>query len=242
MARSVSWIEVLNEETTWRVSADMARWLNQTFGRDLRLSDSELETFEQSLDEMRHTIDAIHFNEKVSWQWLDESLGRVRLTARREQLAASVDLPLVHARLEGVSDDDLLCCFRQTLLVQFSHFISDMIEKRDAPSIARCVGVFRENNNSALSIVRSISDESERRWRSEIELLGESDLLDTPTVQRCADIFIATPKAKFCSDACRFTTFQMAKQFRDPRYHAAKQKKYRDKSSRAQGEGSRENA
>lgn len=218
----------------------MSRWLDQTFGRELRLSDSQLDSFEQALKSMRGCIDAIHFKEKADWRWLDAALSGVRLTTRREQLALNVELPLLHARLEGVSDDDLLSCLRQTLLLQFSQFVSDMLDKSDAPTIARCVGLFRENNNNAaLSIVRSISDETERRWRSEIELLGETGLLESPSVQRCADIFIATPKAKFCSDACRFTTFQMAKQFRDPRYHADKQKKYRDKSSHSPKGGSR---
>jgi hypothetical protein len=96
-------------------------------------------------------------------------------------------------------------------------------------SIARCVGLFRENSNARLSVVRSISNESERRWRDEIDLLKDYELTESPAVQRCADIFLAAPKAKFCSDACRFTTFQLAKQLRDPRYHADKQKRYRNK-------------
>jgi hypothetical protein len=79
--------------------------------------------------------------------------------------------------------------------------------------------------------IPSVSPEYEKRWRQEIELLNEHGQTKAPELERCPDLFVASPKARFCSDACRFTTFQIAKHVKTPGYHAEKQKRYRKKQS-----------
>jgi hypothetical protein len=62
--------------------------------------------------------------------------------------------------------------------------------------------------SNAIAPISSV--ESEERWRNELPLLaayrGPQDL------RRCANLFAASGKTRFCSDACRFATFQLAKQ------------------------------
>jgi hypothetical protein len=229
MSQIVSCIDVLNEETNWRSRQDLIGWLDTAFGRPVKPSDKAVEGFERALEQMRRAVDELHFGRPVDWGWLDEALAGIRLTVARD--SSRQILPLLHARVTGADDSALLQSLTETLLVQFAAFVSTSLQDKGATSIARCVGLFREGNNARLSVVRSIPEESELRWRAEIDVLSDHELIESPSVQRCADIFLAAPKAKFCSDACRFTTFQVAKQLKDPRYHADKQKRYRDKQT-----------
>ena len=231
MSRTLSWIDVLNEESTWTQRSQVADWLAALLDSS-GFSDSDLSTFERELTSMRAALGTLHFGGRPDLGWLDNRLTNIQLTICYEQFlpqSCISALPLLHARVEGNDPDALLKALTETMLLQFADFIARAVAEEKAPSIARCEGLFKENSNAKLSTVRSISDESERQWRKEIEVLCQNDLTDTPAIQRCADIFIAGPKAKFCSDACRFATFQLLKQLKDSRYHADKQKKYRTK-------------
>jgi hypothetical protein len=232
MSQALSWINVLNEETQWHSNHSMRQWLSAIFCHSFQCSDEDLEQFEAQLAQMRRTIESLHFGEVPDVQWLDKQLACIKLTVCYESfLPQSVRtvLPLLHAQVQGNNDPDLLKALGQTLLIQFAEFVAATLGDQHGPSIARCEGLFRDSNQPQLSIVRSIPEESERKWREEIEILRQNELASTASVQRCADIFISSPKARFCSDACRFTTFQLVKQLKDPRYHAEKQKKYRSK-------------
>jgi len=234
MSPTLSWINVLNEETQWQGAAAQRQWLAALFGYDLDLPDTELDEFEVCIAQMRCTIDSLHFGGVPNLEWLDQQLAEVKLTVRHEPFlpqSMRPALPRLHAQVQSLSDHDLLKAVGQTLLIQFAQFVDRALNDDQAPPIARCEGLYRDSAYSKLSMVRSIPDDSEKKWRAEIEILRQNDLMNTTTVQRCADIFVAGPKARFCSDACRFTTFQLAKQLKDPRYQADKQKKYRSKLS-----------
>jgi len=232
MSQIASWINVLNEETQWHNQADMRQWLAAICGHNLEFTKPDLDDFQKSIDQIRSTIDALHFGGVPDLDWLDEQLAGIKLTVCYESFlpqSLSQVLPLLHAQVQGNNSHDLLRALTQTLLLQFAEFVAGALGDEQAPSIARCEGLFRESGHPTLSMVHSIPEASERKWREELEFLKQNDLTTTAAVQRCADIFIAGPKARFCSDACRFTTFQLVKQLKDPRYHADKQKKYRSK-------------
>lgn len=230
MTQTISWINVLNEESQWHSQRDLSLWLSSIFGSTVRFKEADLERFQGRLDNMRSTIDVLHFGGKADMRWLDDELAKIRLTVCYEDfLPQSLHgvWPLLHAKIKSANGHDLLDALAQTILIPFTDFVTGALVDKNAPTIARCEGLFRQNNQSEISLVRSITEASELKWRLEIDFLKQNDLLKTATVQRCADIFVAAPKAKFCSDTCRFTTFQLVKQLKDPRYHADKQKKYR---------------
>jgi hypothetical protein len=124
------------------------------------------------------------------------------------------------------ADDKSLEQLRLTLLMQFADFIGGTIDSgmTDAARIDRCRGLYRED--SEIPLAASFPTAVEDKWRNEIDLLVEYENSATDVV-RCEYFFPRTPKARFCSDACRFSTFQITKQLQEPNYLADKQKRYR---------------
>ncbi|HEY9718318.1 MAG TPA: hypothetical protein V6C69_12670 [Trichormus sp.] len=233
MPQTLNWISVLNEESLWTERAQMFDWLAAVLNSK-DVADCELDYFKNEITCMRNVLDALHFGCPPDLKWLDERLANINLTVVREQFlpqGTAPTLPLLHARVQSSEPAALLKAIMATLLVQFADFVTRAITEDGAPAIARCEGLFRLNDNIRLSTVQSISDETELNWRKEIDVLQQHDLAHTAAIQRCGDIFIASAKAKYCSDSCRFTTFQLMKQLKNPRYHAEKQKKYRTKLS-----------
>lgn len=234
MTEKLSWIRVLNEEAEWQRPEDMIKWLSTNCGQRLNPSKKAQDGFAAVLRLMRGVVDAFHFGEDLKLDWMDKRLGRANFALGYEDwlpVPLSEFLPLLHARVRDSSDDALLEAISDTLVLQFSQFVDSVLGSDEEHGVARCLGVFRLPGNAKLDAVPSASPESEMRWRKEVELLNNHGLTDTPELQRCPDLFIASPKARFCSDACRFTTFQIAKHLNAPGYHAEKQKRYRKKQA-----------
>jgi hypothetical protein len=234
MTAKLGWIEVLNEQAEWRNGPEILNWLSAQCGYKLHPSPACLTGFEKRLEWIRQTVEALHFGETPKLDWLDEKLkeasyGMVYENFLPESLRQF--LPLLHGRVANNSDDAVLNAIADTLLLQFSQFLDRAADGRDQSGIARCQGVFRESANFPFVKSDSPPSESELRWRKEIELLNKHDLANSPEVQRCTDLFIASAKARFCSDACRFASFQLAKHLGSPGYHAEKQKRYRKKQT-----------
>lgn len=118
-----------------------------------------------------------------------------------------------------------------TLILNFSSDLSRMIESGDGLFVHRCEGLFRNQKADQISTVSGVNNATEELWRKEIPLIVEQRLEQTPEIQRCADLFVTRSRSKYCSDACRFATFQIAKQLKDPQYLAEKQRRYRQKKS-----------
>jgi hypothetical protein len=143
----------------------------------------------------------------------------------------SQPLPLLHVRPKSDDDNGLLLAIADTALLQFAWFLSDALFSGNKNAIARCEGVYRVplSEDSSLCATKVFNNEQENRFRQELPLLTNKEMIQDAEIQRCCDFFIAKPKARFCSDTCRYTTFQLTKQFEDPNYLAQKQKRYRSK-------------
>ncbi|HEY9788628.1 MAG TPA: hypothetical protein V6D17_24790 [Candidatus Obscuribacterales bacterium] len=141
-------------------------------------------------------------------------------------------LPVFRARPRGNSDADILRSIRDTLIVQCAQFLGDSIQSGSQLSVARCEGLVKQGAYPEAR-VSALKPEMEAKWLSEIELLKEVQTHAAKGIQRCEDFFVATSKAKFCSDACRFNTFQIGKQLREPDYLAQKQKRYRSRKKQS---------
>jgi hypothetical protein len=73
----------------------------------------------------------------------------------------------------------------------------------------------------------------EKYWRDEIALLAAGSK-NTEGWQRCANLFPAAGKSRFCSDSCRFATFQLVKQVEDSGDLGQKQRRYRRRQEKQQ--------
>lgn len=234
MSEKLSWISVVNEEAEWQGRADLLNWLSAKSGARLNPSERTAGQFAQTLKEMRNAVSALHFDEELRLDWLNERLEATQFVLGYEDflpICWQEFLPLLHARVKGASDDAIMQALSDTILLQFSQFVADSLIDGQANNIARCQGVFRASASTPGARRAVPLDESELRWRQEIDLLKDNQLTTTPEIERCSDLFIAAPKARFCSDACRFATFQLTKHLSKPGYHAEKQKRYRTKQA-----------
>ena len=225
----LNWIEALNEETQWTCLADILVWLEKIFGRKLSLTDTELNSFLEQLGFMREQITCLHFGEPLAFRGLQERLKGVALAINERYENGS--LPLLVARSASNSDADVLRSVSDTLLLQFAAFLSESVEPQSAPKIVRCEGLFREDKKERRRL-GSLVNERESAWRAELPLLEEAETEVAQEIQRCEDLFVFSGKAKFCSDACRFSTFQITKQLKDPGYMKEKQRRYRNRKEK----------
>ena len=232
MHRRLNWIEVLNDQSTWKSKADFVRWFSDLVGRTVILPDGAVEAFEESLGYMRRQVANLHFGETVDLLWLDTQLKTVSFGLLHHQGAQEgkeSKLPRFRARVKGLQDSDLLRSVKDTLLLQFAEFLGEALEKEAPLPVARCEGLYREGAMDYVSPSATYPKDTESRWRKEIPILQDNSQ-GSDDIVRCTDFFPASPKAKFCSDACRFSTFQIAKQIQEPGYLAAKQRRYRRKA------------
>lgn len=242
MTETLDWVSVLNEEASWQTREDLLKWLDQhqkvsvNFQPDEggNRGEEEIEEFEKALLYMRQQFEALHFGEKPNTEWLNERLFGMTFKVEADWHKGDLLPPFRSAfRDFGHSAQDSQPCLRaltETLLLQFAIFLSQAM--RGSLPIIRCEGLYKLDDGEkgdSLSVVRSISDSAERKWRSELALISERHLEDDREIQRCADIVIPSRKAKYCSDACRYATFQIMKQLEDPDYLAEKQRRYRSR-------------
>ncbi|MFN8555042.1 MAG: hypothetical protein U0103_26540 [Candidatus Obscuribacterales bacterium] len=245
--RAVTWYEALNEQVEWKDRAMMLAWLTDVFGHAVEPGPEALKRFSVSLRRMRLQLGDAHFEKNFDFAWLNEELNQCRLQFEHHSDSKPHDrLPALRAGLGTAADmsarsgrgvdsvecsrhpdaDSLLEMLRRTLLLQFAQFISSIADggADDAPRIDRCRGLYRDDSSVAEEAAFPLN--IEKRWRDEIELLVQHDSVASD-VGRCEYFFPRTPKGRFCSDSCRFSTFQITKQLEEPNYLADKQKRYR---------------
>lgn len=228
--RSVTWYEALNAQVEWQDSSMMLGWLEDVFGHSVQPGAEALERFGDSLRRMRLQLGEAHFEKQFDFAWLNEELKDCRVhLARRSERQNHDRLPALRV-LSGAAlkldADSLLEALRRTLLLQFAQFVGGVADggADETPRIDRCRGLYRDD--SSVAEQAAFPQNIEKKWREEIELLVQYDsaALD---VERCEYFFPRTPKGRFCSDSCRFSTFQITKQLEEPNYLAEKQKRYR---------------
>lgn len=218
----LDWMDVLNEQFEWNTTTDLKKWFAQLTGHEADLSKQAINEFQKSLNFIREQVSALHFNESTDLKTLDKKLSGIKLSMSKNAV-----LPPLHAKTKGTSDADLLKAMEETILLQFASFLSEFLSEENQ-YLNRCEGLYKEK--------RSFDDESlapemetEKRWRKEIPILVECKLLASTDIHRCGDFFIGKAQARFCSEACRFRTFQLSKQLTDPDYLADKQRRYRQR-------------
>lgn len=220
----LNWIDALNDQTQWTDQSEALDWLYKLTGRKLAVSSQDMQELFDQLNFMREQVTSLHFGEALALEQLQEKLSKISLAINSQY---GLDgLPLLMARRASNSDPDVLRSVCETLLVQFGAFLSEAVESKSSPRIVRCEGIFREGRQERKRL-GALRNERETAWRAELSLLQEGEPEVVDEIQRCEDLFVLTSKAKFCSDACRFTTFQITKQLKEPGYLKEKQRRYR---------------
>ncbi|MBS1954723.1 MAG: hypothetical protein JST89_11085 [Cyanobacteria bacterium SZAS-4] len=230
--QAVTWFEALNEQVEWSDPSTMLKWQADVFGFQLQPGQLSQEKFALSLRKMRMHLGSAHFKSPVELSWLDDELKSccprlITNSPLKSRLPAfRADIEEHDASNSEAAANALLEQLRLTLLMQFAEFIGGTVDSgaEIARPIDRCRGLYRDE--SKVPEAAAYPAEIEKRWRAEIELLQEFDVAADDVV-RCEYFFPKTAKGRFCSDSCRFSTFQITKQLQEPNYLAAKQKRYR---------------
>jgi hypothetical protein len=220
--RPLDWTEMLNEEAVWHDFSDFVAWYSGLApGSAVPDADSCLK-FREDLSFLREQAARIYFDEHPDIAAINDRLKSVSLEIDTK-VSEGTRLPCLLAKgAGGFSESGILERLFGAFLVGFAQFVAD--RQRGGPGLCRCQGVFRDSRREESELPAF-----EKRYRSEIDLLEEQELVNDPGIQRCADFFVGRAKARFCSDTCRFVTFQISKQLKDPNYLAEKQRRYRNK-------------
>lgn len=235
MEKRLNWLNVLNEQTRWYCRDDMKAWLTELVGRHATVLDGTVDGFEEALGYMRAESANLHFGLPVDLVWLDTQLKTVTLGLLHHQGAQAgpgARLPYFRAKVKGMHDTDLLRAVKDTLLVQFADFLGDCLDAAQC-AVSRCEGVYRITDRGFVAAPACYSGEMEERWRKEIRLSADSNG-STHELQRCANLFVGNGKMRFCSDACRFATFQIEKRSSETNNVVDKPRRYRRRQELAQ--------
>lgn len=226
-----NWVDVLNDHSEWKSADDVERWLGSAINKkNPNLNRDVAKKFFETLSRMRECIYEAHLGTNADYSWLNDQVKDLKLTFDFSQ--DQLHLPALRGAVATKKDDDLLEAIRGAILIQFANHLS-MSLAAGTEICARCEGLYRDSNAVRLSMVPEVDENAEMLWRNEIDLLIEQSLQREKEIQRCADLFPAGSRSKYCSDKCRFNTFQIAKQFKDPNYLAEKQRRYRAKKNEA---------
>jgi hypothetical protein len=229
MRKKLDWVEILNEQQAWTSRDEFKQWFYALAGRQANLLDGTIDGFIEALGFMRRQVANLHFSEPVDLLWLDTQLKTVTLGLLHHQGAqegAESKLPRFRARVKGMLDSDLLRAVKDSLLIQFAEYVGNALDGTADKVVSRCEGLKRKTTLRALPPEATCGEEGEQRWREELPLLRRNTPA-TADLERCPNLFAGTSKTKFCSDTCRFATFQISKQVEEPGYLAAKQRRYR---------------
>lgn len=225
---AVTWFEALNEQTTWTKSSDFVQWLSDVIAVPVNPHSASIDSFNETLRRMRLELSNLHFGKTFDEKWINKELSQCRPGLFASSASGTSRLPAFRVGSQSKNADEITEALRLTLLMQFASFAGDTLNSSDAAvKIERCCGLYREDES--LPAVAAFPHPIEKQWRREIEAL-QVHAENADDITRCADFFIKTPKARFCSDACRFSTFQIVKQLQEPDYLAQKQKRYRDRT------------
>ncbi|MBX9723295.1 MAG: hypothetical protein K2X81_17965 [Candidatus Obscuribacterales bacterium] len=226
--KASNWINVLNEHSEWRSDDDIQQWFARVSGKTkLGLSAQSIKRLKDNLCRMRKTVYDRHFGKKLEIEWLEKELSSMKLTFDINK--SQPGIPFLRTVVTEDTADSLLDSLRSALLLQFAADLAQDLANNDATHVQRCEGLYRDPSANNLTMVPEVSEKIESMWRREIEVLKEQSLETEVEIQRCSDLFPAISRSKFCSDSCRFSTFQIIKQLKEPDYLKEKQRRYRQK-------------
>lgn len=231
MTKRLSWIDVLNQQSTWHSRADLLDWFSSLIGRRASLLEGSIEGFEEALGYMRRQVANLHFGEPVDLMWLDTQLKTVNLGLLHHQGSQPGEesvLPRFRVRVKGLLDSDLLRAVKDTLLIQFAEFVGTVLDDDGSMPLVRCQGLYTADTVRQVAAAAIYPADTEMRWREEIPMLAREE---SAPVMRCNDFISVSSKEKYCSDACKFTTMQIAKQSQDAPYSGEK-RRYRKRASK----------
>lgn len=228
--QAVTWFEALNEQVEWSDPSTMLNWLADVFGFHPQPGAEAQTRFISSLRMMRLHLGSAHFEKAFELSWLEEELKlcspRLDTKPRPGARLPTFRAASVPNQFSESESDMLIEQLRLTLLMQFAEFIGSTIDggAGNSPPVDRCRGLYRDD--SKVPEPAAYPAPIEKLWRGEIDLLQEFEAAAADVV-RCEYFFPKTAKGRFCSDSCRFSTFQITKQLQEPNYLADKQKRYR---------------
>lgn len=219
--QTLDWIHILNEQTLWYSNEDVRSWLAELTGKPSTVASGVIADVHLLLNLIRDVLQDLHFHRETDLSLLQQRVSGVKLGFQ----PAIGALPLFRALPAGDSEDHLFISIGETALIQFCLYAGDVMAGRPL-DLYRCEGLFRDAKMKTILPVVGFTLAKEIEWRCEIPFILETQQEDSSEVHRCADFFLGG-KGKFCSDACRFATFQIVKQMKDPEYLADKQRRYR---------------
>lgn len=227
-----NWVKVLNEHSEWRSNNDILMWFARLVNKpEAKPGQSAIHDFTQTLCQMRKLVYESHFKRELDVSWLNDELSKLEFEFKWPANKHQLSFPLLRAKSSATGDDKFLESLRGALIIQFALDLDTHLRDGKGIGVQRCEGLFRDMNASKLTTVPEVSDNIEIGWRKEIGIIVEKELESQKEIQRCADLFEASSRSKFCSDACRFSTFQIIKQLKEPNYLAEKQRRYRQKKN-----------
>jgi len=232
---AIHWLDLVNEQFEWPTAQEVQRWFTRQFERKCLIPSAQLDRFRSTLFYVREQLAALHFGTEPLLEVLKARLEHIvpsfTISAPQQVLSTSErHFPLLHSKLGGEDDAALLLAIEETVLLQFAAFLSGALAQPESGKLLRCEGLYRDTKRMPGSAA-STRDSTERHWRKEIEILRMDDNMAAQALERCGDFFIANSKSRFCSESCRFRTFQLTKQLTDPEYLAEKQRRYRKRKT-----------
>lgn len=227
------WIDALNAQALWDETFQAREWISRVGGTSFDFQGDEVNSLISVLNFMREQLTNLRFGLKVESSEIDARLKGVSVMfSDRASQTPGDGLSLFRALPMGKTDKNVIRSIVETLLLQFAQYAGDALGPGSHFEVARCEGLIRKGK----SLVQSpplILPRLEAKWRSEISLLKEADPEIAATLSRCELFFVARGKMRFCSDACRFSTFQITRQIKQPGYSAEKQKRYRSRKGQS---------
>jgi hypothetical protein len=213
---------------------DAIAWLSVLAGRAVNPTNKpSVERLSLGLDFIRQQLTLMHFGEALDVAAINERLSNLRLHLVAPAGISAGSLPALQASFgTGAAtdnDDALPETIEATVLLEFAVTVGAYLDDPSRCPVGRCEGIYKEPGSLRLSPAANLDSSLELRWRKEIAALNEHGLVDASEVKRCIDFFPLRPKARFCSDECRFRTFQLTKTLSEPDYLAAKQRRYRQR-------------
>jgi hypothetical protein len=236
MGQKLNWVEVLNLQTTWQSRAHLHAWFNELVGRPTNIIDGTVEGFAEALGFMRRSVANLRFDEPMDLLWLDTQLKTVSIGLLHHQGAqegSDSHLPRCRSRVKGMLDSDLLRAVKDTLLIQFAEYVGDRLDGTSTYVVTRCEGLQRATAGNHVACEAVYPQELEQQWRQEIPLLRHITPA-TAELVRCSNLLASNGKSRFCTDECRFATFQLEKQVQEPGDIAVKQRRNRRREKQAE--------
>ncbi len=232
----INWLDLLNAQTTWSAKDHLEGFISDLLGQPVAtwskngaISSENAKLVSNAIIYMRYQLSAKHFNAPVNLNFANERLGQCHFRLHQPEPGSNCQLPLLRAVPAGTDEDSVVAALIDTYVLQFSQYISSAIECLPSYIVSRCEGLHKAAQLAECDQYYQDNKELESQWISELKTADHKALDHLLEVARCADFFLQKGNGKFCSDACRFSTFAIRKQVSDPKYHAEKQKRYRSK-------------